>query len=262
MLLVVTSLALLTLDYRGFSPIAGAQDAVLTVFGPVRSGAETVFGPVSNAWNSVFRYDDLEAENDELRAELEELRGDAAEVALQQQRLDLLREQLAVPAPEEIGRIPAQVVGGPASNFDRTIEIDKGAGSGVEPGMPVVTNAGLAGRVTSASLTRARVQLLTDPEFRVGVVLLNSFDVGIGRGTGSGNPLVVDAGIDPDTPVVEGELVYTSGLAESVFPPDVPVGSVSGVGGGGNPLEQRLEVEPAADLERLAFVTVLRWNPS
>ncbi len=260
MLLVVTSMTLLALDYRGFSPINGAKNAVLTVFGPVRSGADTVFGPVSNAWNSVFRYDDLETENDELRTELEELRGQAAEVALQEQRLEFLREQIDVPAPSDIDRVPAQVIGGPASNFDRTIEIDKGAGSGIEPGMPVVTNAGLAGKVTSTSLTRARVQLVTDPEFRVGVVLLNSFDVGVGRGTGPGDPLVVDSGIHPDTPVIEGELVYTSGLAQSVFPPDVPIGTVSSVGGGGNPLEQRLEVELAADLERLTFVTVLRWE--
>ena len=65
----------------------------------------------------------------------------------------------------------AQVVGGAANNIDQIIEINKGRRSGIEVGMPVVNQAGLIGKVTSVTETSARVMLVTDPRYAVGVTV-------------------------------------------------------------------------------------------
>ena len=128
-------------------------------------------------------------------------------------------------------------------------------------GMPVVTGAGLVGRVTQVTGGRSVVQLITDPGFDLGVRLVESGDVGIAHGTGEDQPLVVDAGIDLRTTVNEGDSVTTSGVDRSIFPPDIPIGQVDAVETAADQLTQVLHVELLADLDNLAYVRVLQWTP-
>ena len=75
-LLVVTSITVLTLDFRDSAVVSGAQEVAATIFSPLRGVAETVTDPFANAWNGVTGYDDLEQENEELRAMIDEMRGE------------------------------------------------------------------------------------------------------------------------------------------------------------------------------------------
>src|SRR5207244_4579232 len=124
-----------------------------------------------------------------------------------------------------IPAVAARVVATSPSNFQLTVEIDHGIPAGLRKGMPVVTGAGLAGRVVAVSQERATVLLLTDPSFNVGIRLSASGDVGVARGNGIRQPLPVDL-VDLATKVTGGEVVVTSGLQGSVFPPGIPVGRV------------------------------------
>lgn len=58
-----------------------------------------------------------------------------------------------------------------------------------------------------------------------------------------------------------GDAVFTTGGRTSLAPPDIPVGTIANVitrpGSGGT----RLEVRPAADLDRLQFVRVVLYKP-
>ena len=74
----------------------------------------------------------------------------------------------------------------------REVEIDRGTDAGVDKGMPVVTGAGLVGRVVEASKRRATVLLITDLSSNIGVRLTASGDVGVAKGAGAGNDLPVD----------------------------------------------------------------------
>ena len=125
--------------------------------------------------------------------------------------------------------------------------------------MPVVTSAGLAGRVVDVSPGRSRVRLISDPEFELGVRLVGTDAVAVARGTGRGQPLVVSEGIEASTPVHVGMLVTTSGIDRSVYPPDVPVGLVAEVAVDPG-LNQVLFVQPAASLDSLNFLTVLLYD--
>ena len=126
-LLVVTAIALLTLDARGSGGVLDtARGAVLDVLGPVRTFGDWVTGPIRNAWRGVVSYDDLEAENVELRGDLAEAEASVLRVGeLERDRQELLALLGARDTAQAIPRVTARVIDAPVSNFERTIELSK-----------------------------------------------------------------------------------------------------------------------------------------
>lgn len=260
-LLLVTSITVLTLDFRDSSVVSGAREVAATVFSPLRGVAETATDPFANAWNGITDYDDLERENDELRALIDEIRGDRVRNADAAEQLDALLEQLDI---EWVGDIPtatARVIAGPGSNFSRSIEIDKGSDHGLSEGMPVISGAGLVGKLVQVTSQRSHVMLITDTDFAVGVRLVESGITGTAEGTGEGDPLVVDTGLEAGSEVEEGAALTTSGSDRSAFPGFIPVGTVVDTQPGSGGLTVDLVVEPLADTRNLAFVTIMLWEP-
>jgi rod shape-determining protein MreC len=155
----------------------------------------------------------------------------------------------------------ARVVGQPLTNFDDTVQLDQGSDAGIAVGMPVVTGAGLVGRVVATTGGRSTVQLITDPTFEFGVRLATSQQVGLGHGTGEGLPLVIDQSIEVSLSdqIPDDEVVTTAGQ-RSAFPPDIPIGRIIGIENAADQLSLVLTVDPLADLDNLAYVRVLRWT--
>lgn len=259
-LLILTSIAVLTLDFRGSGIVKGARDVVATVLSPFEGVVDTVTSPFRNGWDGITKYGDVKDENDRLRARVEELEGDRVEEANASDELARLLEENGISWVGDVPRATARVVGGPTSNFSHTVQIDQGSDKGIKVGMPVVSGAGLVGRVRQVTSSRAVVQLLTDPDFRVGVKLLPDGILGTARGAGEGDPLVVDTSIDAETKLEPGGQLTTSGDDRSIFPASIPVGTVRGTKAAGGGLTLDLLVEPFVDTQRLSFVTVLLWE--
>ncbi|MEY2449944.1 MAG: rod shape-determining protein MreC [Acidimicrobiaceae bacterium] len=260
-LLILTSLTVLTLDFRGSSAIHSLRSAASTAFSPVRDAAGTVFSPFTSAWNGLFHYDDVRKDNDRLRAELDQVRGQQDQALADQQAFKDLAATQGITQWTTLPAVTAQVIAGPLTNFEHTIEIDRGSASGIKVGMPVVTGAGLAGRVVDVQGNRSVIKLLNDPDVVVGVRLLSSNETALLHGLGDGKPLVVDAGIDPKVVVPPDELINTSGEDRATFPAGIPIGKVAKVDLSAGQLTQILTVTPLADLTRLTFVKVLLWEP-
>lgn len=247
--LAVISISVLALDLLGTGPLDSLRNGLLGVLGPFRNAGEAVFG------------EDESAELAELRAENDRLVGMEARAANAEAEVAALRELFGLPAAAQIDRTAARVIGGPRANFDRTFEIDKGAGAGIEPGMAVTTGAGLVGQVDRVTFNRATIRLIDDPLVRPGVLHVPSRDVGVARGSGEGEPVIVDSEIDAGTEIAADDLFVTSGVQGSGFPGGIPVGRAIDVRPSGNPLEQEVLLAPIADLERLTVVQVLLFVP-
>lgn len=260
LLLVLSSVTLLTLDYRGGAAdmVESVKDGVRDAFAPVQEASDRLFAPVGNFVGGVVHHGALKAENDRLRRENAELRGGVLRAGDAERERQVLLDQLDLNYVEDIPRVDARVVAASPSNFSFIVEIDKGTSSGIATGMPVVTGAGLVGRVSETSRRRAVVQLLTDKRFSVGV-RLPSGDFGVANGQGQQRSLTVDL-IDPATPVAKGEVAVTSGLQQSQFPPGIPVGTVLRTDLRPNALQQDIALEPVVEVDRLAFLTVLQWS--
>ena len=123
---------------------------------------------------------------------------------------------------------PPRSSSGRSTNFEDTIEIDKGTDDGIKVGMPVVTGAGLVGRIVEVhGGTRSVVQLLTDPDVRRRRAARDVAARPGVHGHGDGQAAARSTqGIGPKVARAAGnELVTTSGWTER-FPPEIPVGNV------------------------------------
>ncbi|MGQ0744982.1 MAG: rod shape-determining protein MreC [Acidimicrobiales bacterium] len=261
-LLVLTSVTVITLDFRGSGDgsFDSARSGLKGAFAPVQNLLGRAVSPVTNLFGAVGRYSGLRAENDRLRRELDEARSDALRGADAERERQLLLALSGLDFAAETPSVAARVVAYAPSNFQVTVEIDRGEGHRLKEGMPVVTEAGLVGRITDVSWDRATVLVLTDPSSAVGVRLAASGEVGVARGEGARRRLGLDF-ISVEAPVATGEVVVTSGLQGGLFPPQVPVGRVARAKVVPGALAQEVEVEPAVDLSRLQLVRVLLWTP-
>jgi cell shape-determining protein MreC len=171
-LLVLTSLLLLTIDRTGNPIVDRGRDVMSVVLSPFTAAAETIARPIENAWNGITQYSDVRRENVELRDQLEIQRGAEIEAraAIREAQELLELNRLTVDYQGEAAR----VVGAAPGNFLNTVEINKGATSGFRVGMPVVSGAGLVGKITKVYPQRSVVLLITDPQFRIGAEVLTT----------------------------------------------------------------------------------------
>jgi len=261
-LLLLTSVTVITVDQRGqgSDALESARRTARDTFGSVEDASAKAFSPVGDFFTGVFDYRHMKNENRRLRDQLDQAH--AKDVMADQivRENEQLRKNANLEFASDIPAVAARVVTTSPSNFELTVEIDAGTGKGVGIGMPVVTGAGLVGKVIRISSRRATVLLLTDPAFNVGVRLTNSQDTGAAKGNGPGKPLSIDL-LYNSTVVRNNEVVVTSGLQGAVFPGDIPVGRVRTARKVPSSLQQDVTMEPVVDLQRLSYVKVLRWTP-
>ena len=171
-LLILTSILLITLDQRGNAAIDRTRSAFSLVLEPFDAAARTISRPVINAWNGITNYDDLRRENEALRADLDNQRGaeiQARAAILEYQDLLLLNQLLGT---SSYPSATAQVIGARSSNFQYSVQIDKGSNDGIALGMPVVNGGGLVGAISQVFPNRSIVLLVIDPDFGIDAKVL------------------------------------------------------------------------------------------
>jgi rod shape-determining protein MreC len=264
-ILVLFSITVLTLDFRDVGVVRDARHAAGSALSPLQGVAEHVATPFENTWNGIFDYDDLAAENEALRAQLEELEGSLAQSEDIAVQYEALLDQVDIPWVGSLNTATARVVQKPVTSFSHIVVIDKGSSAGIKNGMPVVTGSGLIGRVVDVASNQASVQLITDPEFRVGVRLASSQRLGTAKGQGGSRDLRIDTKIETgekDADIPRREIITTSGIDDrSSYPASIPVGRVTRTGEANGGLTVEVFAEPLADLDELSFVNVLLTTP-
>jgi rod shape-determining protein MreC len=171
--MAVVTLLTMTLDLRGNALIDRARSLATDVFAPIRAVGEGASEPFVNAWHGAFDYDDLQRENAQLKDEARGNTGLAIEAQAAIEQYLRLRQELQLPSLGNAPTLRADVIGGPISNFEQgSMEINVGASKGVKVGMAVITRAGLVGRISQVSETRAKVRLIWDPTVSVSVKIL------------------------------------------------------------------------------------------
>jgi cell shape-determining protein MreC len=168
-LFVVTALALLTFDRRGNSVIDSGRRVLGEALSPVQAVLRAVGTPIGNAWRGITSYDDIERENAELRDQIDAAVGAAAAAEAATFEMNELRASLGLTTLQQIPRVAAEVISGSPSNFDLTVTLNQGSDRGIKVGNPVITSAGLVGRVTKVTSNTSTVRLINDPELSVSV---------------------------------------------------------------------------------------------
>lgn len=157
----------------------------------------------------------------------------------------------------------AHVVGREPTTWWRNVTVDFGARDGARVGQPVLTSAGLVGRIREVAPMYSSVALIGDPECGVSVLIQETRDQGLiqeARTAPSGDGMVLLKTLQHSPATMAGQTVVTSGLG-GVFPPGIPVGQIvdsRSVDGG---LFTEARVRLAANLNRLEEVWILIQLP-
>ncbi len=197
----------------------------------------------------------LRQRNAELEAEISRLQTQVIELQQQLSVTNILSAlvDFARANPENTYQAAA-VIGYDASPFVRYVLINLGSDQGLRRGMPVVTQAGLVGRVAAVTASAARVQLITDPASSVNVRLQPSGAQAVLTGQITGDVLL-DM-IPQEANVQTGELVLTSGLGGG-YPPDLLIGQVSSTRSQAQALFQSATIQTVVDFSQLEIVLVI-----
>lgn len=249
---VLVSLLLMALPADPRTMVADRLGRVLTApYWSVRNFAADVF---------VLRDQKTELERRLVELEMQVAAGD---------RLQRDMDRLAGPALDAgyAGElVPCRVVMRQRSRFATMIKVHSEVPVAWRPWLPVITRAGYLGRLrTVVSATEAWVELMTSPDFALGVELERTGLLGILRP--QADRFVVEM-VGRDEDVQEGDVVITSGIAEiregahdpaqtAVIPRGFPVGVVSAVLSPNDEVFKDIELEPAAAFQHNETVFVI-----
>jgi rod shape-determining protein MreC len=260
-LLVVASIAIITLDYRGqaHGVITGAKRAAHDAFAPVQSGVDALARPVGSFLSGAAHGGDLEAQNAKLRREIGALQRQTLVTQSTRNELRALERLDQLPWIGDIPTVTAQVIALSPSDFAATVQLDKGSTSGVAVGMPVVGGAGLVGQVIDVWSSGCTVRLVTDVDSSVGARFGPGGSLALVQGSGLGRGLAVNL-IAPGTALHKGEVLTTSGLQHAQYPDDIPVASVTSFSSTPSATQETVSARPLADLAALQYVDVLQWQ--
>jgi rod shape-determining protein MreC len=255
--LLVTSLFFITLDLRGIGVTQQARSVSSTVLAPIQRVISDAFSPVGNFFSNVKNFGNikhqvttLESENSALK---EQIIKDKDSLGLYK---DLQKNfNLAGNAGFEVK--PARVIGrGSSSSFSQTITIDAGTSDGVRTDMTVINGDGIVGVVKSVGSTTAIVELMSDPNFKMGVRIAGSSSAGVLTGVGS-NSYNFQL-LDPAGAISQGDQLLTLGSDNNrPFVPGIPVGYISKVTTTSADLTQEGVVVGYANLNALGIVSVV-----
>lgn len=261
-LLVLTAGTIITLSYRSAAnrDISKVKSYAADVFSPVQRGILGAFRPVANFFRGAFEYGSEQRQNAILRQELANEKGQLAAATDQARQLATLTRLDHLPFAPNLPHVAAEVSATTFSNFQDTVELDRGSASGIRVGMTVVSGAGLVGRVVQVARSTSSVLLITDPSSSIGVRYQGV--VGVANGQGAGASLNVDYVFPPAKGLRRGDVMVTSGMQGSLFPPGIPVGRVSVLATHAGDLQEEVQLSPVVSFAQLQFVDVLDWSSS
>ena len=147
--------------------------------------------------------------------------------------------------------IPAQVIGRDPSNWSNSLIIDKGSSSGIKTNMAVISTRGLVGRIVEAGKLSSKALLITDPNLKVGILIMRNRQGGILTGRPGGRCKIIYISLDSD--VRPGDKVITAGFG-SVFPKGILIGEVEKVGREDGRLYKYAILKPSQNLSILEEV--------
>lgn len=163
---------------------------------------------------------------------------------------------------KEQSRFPvaaADVIGKSMHMLRNTITLNIGESNGVKPDMPIISEAGLVGKIVAVSAHYSIGQILLNKDFRASAkVLRNSID---GIISWNGGDLVRLRNVANKQDVREGDLLVTSDYS-NIFPRNIKIGTISRITEKQGSLMKDIDVTPAVEFATLEQVFVVLRAPN
>ncbi len=257
-ILALTAVLLISIDNGHSGLIQSLRSAAHGLLAPVQSLADDAVRPLRDL-GGVTASGSLRSQNAQLRRQIAAMRRQLKRTHGTTSQVGQLEKLLDLPTVENAAGVIARVTSGPTGNFERTVELDTGSNKGIKVGYPVLTGDGLVGTVSEVSGHQSTVTLIDNPSVGVGVRFEVSQLFGVTLAHAGSTDLTITGLSDNVTKPTKGELVFTSAVSNSIFPPDVAVGFVSSYHKQPPNPAPVITVTPIVNLDRLGYVKVLRY---
>lgn len=222
----------------------------------------TPINAINRFFSNVNTLQDTFEENQRLKQEIDQIAEIQAEISTLKADNERLKEELDLQATlTDFTYLTGSVI---ARNPDMWIDqviIDRGSSDGLEIGMSVMSNNGLAGRVTDVNPTSSKVTLLTTTDdtavlTSAEIILEDETIFGVINGYDTNrNQLIMDQ-IIAESDIELGTDVVTSGMG-GLVPRGLLVGTVAEVALDSHGLGQRVFIEPATNFKDIRYVTIV-----
>ena len=231
-------------------PVTFLQDIVA----PIEFLWSKSIGAGATGWRRYISHVNTENENEELRTQLLMLRSKLSAYDELRSEVDRLRRDLQLSQQAEPEVLVTEVINNLHDSPFPLLRVGRGESSGVQVGFPVLTTEGVVGRIIRVGHMFSDVQLLTDADFYMDVLLQRTRVRGVLRGTSQGNCLLQ---LHRRVEIRIGDVVISSGIVGS-FPKGLPIGRVMRISYETDNVSQVVTVEPWVDASRLEEVVILK----
>jgi rod shape-determining protein MreC len=209
---------------------------------------------INHVWQRYIWLIHAQEERDEMALRLKHLEAQNSRLLEYQSENERLGSLLNFSQQTGLNGVAATVIGRDASNWIRTITVDRGTEHGVQVGQPVVDGEAIVGQTTVATNESAKVLLLTDQSSAIDSIVQRSRATGVIEGTGGSilkmRYVLKEASVQP------GDRIIASGLG-GVFLKGTLIGVVTSVVTPQGGLFHEVLVKPSMDQRRLENVLVV-----
>lgn len=231
---------------------------------PLRSGLDRFFNPigrlfyatgqkVSRSWHLLGSINGLNKRNENLEKEVIDLKKQLADLREVKKENDILHSQLGFNQQQKNQLTPAKIVSAEADNLRRFLTIDQGTSTGVTKGMAVISSGALVGVIDEASSLSAKIQLISDLDFKITALGQEKRASGVVKGQ-LGQGLTMEKIAQSDT-INPNETVITAG--SGLVPKGIMIGTIDTIEKSDNAIFQTATLRPSVNVTKLELVFII-----
>jgi rod shape-determining protein MreC len=221
---ILAQLVLLAYQHKTSSDVRLIRVWAVGAVTPLARVIETGRSGISHFFTDYFVLLDVREENKRMKTELDRIKMDNQYLRAELSTADRARSLAIFQTQSPSKTVAAHIIGDTTAPGSKVVIIDRGSGSGIEPGMAVITPDGIVGKVTKVFPTASFILLVTDQTFAAGVISQNNRVHGTLKGQDYAGGAKVEH-VQNEQKIDQGEWFFTSG-DDRIFPKGLPVGEV------------------------------------
>ncbi len=233
------------------------EKLVETLLSPFRAAAAAATRQVERAYDYMFRYESLMAENDALKDKIASMEDDVRVAQAYRRENERLTELLKLQeAHADYSFLSAYITSWDASNWKSACTISKGTVSGIQQGMCAVTEYGqVVGLVTEAGPGWATITTVLDPSMEISASVTATGYSGVAQGSYDQRGVLRLNYLPTEAVVKNNDQVVTTG--STLYPKDLILGYVSDAGLDEAGVGKYAILTPAADFDNLEQIFLI-----
>ena len=262
--ILIAAVLVAVISVSSMQVTAAKSDAVTgsvnTMAKPLRELMSSVVDSMEHLYGYIYRYDQLEAENEALKAQIATMEQEYREYIEVSDENNRLHALLGLSQRhEDYQYASATLISWTSSSWSSSFTIDMGSENRVKVGDPVVTeNGSLIGSVTSVNAHSSTVTTIIDTSSAIGAEdsQTNELAVACGNFDLMKNGKLRLEYLPEDYEIKAGDTIVTSGSG-GTYPQGIVLGTLDKVVVSTSGMNDYAVITPAAELEGLEFVFVI-----